>query len=80
MSEMIDRVGGAISAAGMAWIETHQGTGWADIPESVFAVAAIEAMRDNLTDGMGEIIARHGRCCGGIAHEIWFEACQEALK
>ena len=44
------------------------------------ARAAIEAMRDNLTDGMGEIIAKHGRCCGGIAHTIWVETCDEALK
>jgi len=40
----------------------------------------IQTMRDNLTDSMAEVIAKHGRCCGGGAHTIWVEACDEALK
>lgn len=41
MNEKIKQVAEAISAAGDEWIKSHIGTGWADIPDTVFAVAAI---------------------------------------
>lgn len=49
---------------------------WAEVA----AREAIVALRDSLTDSMAEVIALHGRCCGGVAHTIWVEACDEALK
>lgn len=84
MTEMVNRVGEAISAAGMAWIETNQGTGWADIPESVFAVAAIEAMREptlNMTIAGKQAI----KGCDStfervIAETAWSAMVHEAMK
>lgn len=48
MGEMIERVASAIENAGLAWKAKNVGDncGWADIPSSVFARAAIEAMRE----------------------------------
>ena len=47
--EMIDRVAKAICDAGIAWLQENdakrQNLEWADVPDEVFARAAIEAMR-----------------------------------
>jgi len=47
MSEMVERVTTAMSAAGTAWLEQpgNELAGWEDIPMEVFARGAIEAMR-----------------------------------
>lgn len=49
MSEMIDRVAKAVCDAGMAWLVENDPKRmtmtWADIPDEVFARAAIEEIR-----------------------------------
>lgn len=49
MSEMIELVATAINKAGIAWLEEQDpkrtALSWADVPDEVFARAAIEAMR-----------------------------------
>jgi len=86
MNEVVEL---AARAASEAFVETNHlrhlvdGSATRDSTQAAWhavARAVIESLRDNLTDGMGEIIAKHARCCGGIAHTIWVEACDEALK
>jgi len=47
---MIKRVAWAICDAGMAWLQEmdakRQNLEWADVPDEVFARAAVEAMRE----------------------------------
>jgi hypothetical protein len=49
MSEMIGRVADAIKEAGLDWLEAQdpkrQTLTWADVPDEIFAKAAIQAMR-----------------------------------
>lgn len=85
MSEMVEQVARTICRArGFdpdGSVQRHckfQKPAWRAYTED--AVLVIQAMRDNLTDGMAEVIAMHGRCCGGVAHTIWVDACNEALK
>lgn len=47
MSEMVERVAKAIEAAGLAYLKGQDDkTGWADVPDELFARAAIAAMRE----------------------------------
>lgn len=43
------------------------------------ARAAIMAIQYGLTDSMAEVISAHGRCCGGIAQNLWVETFDVAL-
>lgn len=83
MSEMIERVAKAIGDAGSVWISEHIGTGWADIPESIFAVAAIEAMREP-TEAMsreGDLtINPHGADSHPGHNHAWRAMIDAALK
>lgn len=60
------------------WLDGCVDAGWKNFEDD--ARTAIEAMSDGLTDSMAEVIAHHGRCCGGIAHTIWTEAIDVELK
>ena len=66
MSEMITQVAKALFLASHP--DAEWSAGRARIKWFHMAEAAIQAMRDNLTDSMAEVIAKHGRCCGGGAY------------
>ena len=46
MSEMVERVSRAIEAAGKKWANEHPFDYWDEAPLEVYALAAIEAMRE----------------------------------
>lgn len=52
MSEMTGRVAQAITAAGMEWKKNNGGdsVSWADVPDEIFARAAISAMHEPTED------------------------------
>jgi hypothetical protein len=80
-SEMVERVAAAINRAGIEWLEAQDpkrmSLGWADVPDEVFARAAIEAMREP-TEAMVEAAWDEAAlpCC---PQDIWPKMIAAAL-
>lgn len=80
MSEMVERLAKAIDTAGKDWLSKRSSAGfeWADIPSSVFARAAIAALREP-TDQMlfeGVIVQDSD---DPAVQGIWRAMCDAAL-
>lgn len=83
MGEMVDRVAKAIDTAGRKWVAENGGSivvGFSDIPEEIFARAAIEEMQ-RPTAAMLEA----GAACddddyAAQAHIHWDAMAKEAMK
>ena len=80
-SEMVDRVAKAINAAGMAWLAKHMlakhiTMTW-DVPDEVFARAAIEAMREPTPEMTKAAWAKYEQ---GHLKTAWRLMIDEAMK